>query len=83
MEALEEGAKVFLFGNIGPHAFEILTNGKARTYLTRKMTDEEALEKLNKNVLELLTEPIAKRSIMIQKPYSPYILQLRKPKNLD
>ena len=63
MEALEEGAKVFLVGNIGPHAFEIFTNCKARTYLTRKMTDEEALEKLNRNKLELLTEPTAKRSI--------------------
>ena len=65
-----------MVGNIGPHAFEISANVKARIYLTRKMTDEVALEKLNRNGLELLTEPTAKRSMHSHKDTKPYSLYI-------
>ena len=62
VEALDKGAEIFIVGNIGPHAFEILSNGNAKTYLARKMTAGEALDRLNNNELELLTGPTVKQS---------------------
>lgn len=52
-----------IVGNIGPHAFEIIKSFVTKMFLSRKMTVEEAIEKLLKNVLEELSEPTAKKRI--------------------
>lgn len=62
-DAIRNNVKVFIIGNIGPHAFEILSTGNVKTYLARKMTVEQALQKLGLNELELLTEPTVKKSM--------------------
>ena len=62
-ELLEKGVNVFIVGNIGPHAFEILNDNKAGIYLARKMTVQEAIQKLSDEKLERLKHPTVKRSI--------------------
>ena len=41
-ELINEGVSHFVIGNIGPHAFKVLKQGKAKIYLARKMTAQEA-----------------------------------------
>ncbi len=60
---LDRGVEVFIVGNIGPHAFEMINTPKSKVYLARKMSVSEAIEKLQKNNLEHLTEPTVKHSI--------------------
>jgi len=60
---IESGTEAFIVGNIGPHAFEILNSGNAKIFLARKMTAEQAVEALDNNELEELSEPTAKKSI--------------------
>lgn len=62
-DAITKGVEIFIVGNIGPHAFEILNGANVKIYLARKMTIEEALSKLENNELELLTEPTVKQSM--------------------
>ncbi len=62
-DAIHNNVKVFIVGNIGPHAFKILKEGNVKTYLARQMTVEEALQKLEINELEFLTEPTVKKSM--------------------
>jgi len=58
----ENGVKVFITGNIGPHAFELANSLNLQVAVARKMTAREALEKLQRGELEILTEPTLKRS---------------------
>ena len=60
---LDKGVKAFIVGNIGPHAFEIINTPKSKVYLARKMSGQEAVDKLLKGELQQLSEPTAKRSI--------------------
>ena len=62
-DAIKNNARVFIVGNIGPHAFDILNSGNSKIYLARKMTVEQALQKMGLNELELLTEPTVKKSM--------------------
>jgi predicted Fe-Mo cluster-binding NifX family protein len=62
-EYLDKGVRVFIVGNIGPHAFEILKSGGSKVYLARKMSAVEALTALNNNVLKELLEPTVKKSM--------------------
>ncbi|HET54770.1 MAG TPA: dinitrogenase iron-molybdenum cofactor biosynthesis protein [Ignavibacteria bacterium] len=61
-ELLEKGVEVFIVGNIGPHAFELLIDGGAELYLARKMTVQEAIDKYGSGELEKLTESTVKQS---------------------
>ncbi len=63
VDLMDEGVTHFIIGNIGPQAFEVLKNGKAKIYLARKYEAKEALEKLLDNTLEVLEQPTLKRSI--------------------
>ena len=63
VEVITKGVEVFIVGNIGPHAFGIINTPDTNIYLARKMTAEEALNKLANNELELLTEPTVKKSM--------------------
>ncbi|HMN48668.1 MAG TPA: NifB/NifX family molybdenum-iron cluster-binding protein [Ignavibacteriaceae bacterium] len=60
---LDKGVEVFIVGNIGPHAFEVINTPKSKVYLARKMSVQEAVDKFLKGELKQLTEPTAKRSI--------------------
>jgi predicted Fe-Mo cluster-binding NifX family protein len=60
---LDKGVKVFIVGNIGPQAFDIINTPKSKVYLARKMSVQEAIDKFQKRELQQLTEPTAKRSI--------------------
>jgi len=60
---LEKGVKVFIVGNIGPNAFEILKSAEGRIYLARKLTVVEAVELYSKGKLSELLEPTISRSI--------------------
>jgi len=63
IDAVKNGVETFIVGNIGPFAFNILNNGKTEIYLARKMSVNEAIEKLNNGELEFLTEPTLKKSL--------------------
>lgn len=62
-EIMQQAIDAVIVGNIGPHAFEIIKSLGARMFLARKMTVEEAIEKLLKDELEELLKPTAKKSI--------------------
>ncbi len=62
-EYLDKGVRVFVVGNIGPNAFEILKSGGGKIYLARKMSAFEAIETFRRNELKELLEPTAKKSI--------------------
>jgi len=60
---LNKRAEAFIVGNIGPQAFEVINTPKSKVYLARKMSAQEAVDKLVKGELKQLTEPTAKQSI--------------------
>ena len=60
---LDNGVEAFIVGNIGPHAFEIINTPKSKVFLARKMSGQEAVDKLLNDELQQLSEPTAKRSI--------------------
>ena len=60
---LDKGVEVFIVGNIGPYAFNIINTKVSKVYLARKMTSREAIEKVIKGELLQLSEPTVKRSI--------------------
>ncbi len=62
-QLIANGVTNFIVGNIGPHAFEILTEGKAKIFLARLMTAEDALVKFQNNELEQLTQSSLPKSI--------------------
>lgn len=59
----KNGVKVFITGNIGPHAFELANSLNRQVALARKMSAREALEKLQRGELKILTAPTLKRSV--------------------
>jgi len=63
LEFLNKGVEVFIVGNIGPHAFDMINTSKSKVYLARKMSVQESIEKFFKSELKQLTEPTAKQSI--------------------
>lgn len=62
-EYLDKGVRVFIVGNIGPNAFDILKSAGSKIYLARKMKVSQAIDTLNKNGLQELVEPTIKNSI--------------------
>ena len=60
---LQKGVEVFIVGNIGPHAFEIINTPKSKVYLARKMSVSESINKFTSGELEHLAEPTVKKSI--------------------
>ena len=62
-EFLDEGVEVFIVGNIGPHAFEIVNTSKSKIYLARNMSILESIDQFQKGELKELTEPTVKHSI--------------------
>jgi predicted Fe-Mo cluster-binding NifX family protein len=62
-ELIAKGVEAVIVGNIGPHAFESVNTPHSKVYLARKMSVNEAIEKLLKGELQQLNEPTAKKSI--------------------
>lgn len=58
----EQEAKVFVTGNIGPHAFQLIRSLQGQVALARLMPASEALDKLQRGELELLNAPTVKHS---------------------
>lgn len=58
-----QGVEVFITGNIGPHAFELTRSLKRQVALARQMSANEALDKLQKGELEILSAPTLKHSV--------------------
>lgn len=57
-----QGAEVFVTGNIGPHAFQLIRSLQGQVALARRMPAGEALDKLERGELELLSAPTVKHS---------------------
>ena len=62
-QMVEDGVKVFITGNIGPNAFELTHSLNLQVALARQMSAGEALERLQRGDLEILTGPTLKRSV--------------------
>ena len=60
---LDNGVEVFIVGNIGPHAFELINTPKSKVYLARKMSVQDAIDKFLNNELKQLSESTVKQSI--------------------
>ena len=58
-----QGVAVFITGNIGPHAFELIHSLDCRVALARRMSAGEALTRLQRGELEILSAPTLKRSV--------------------
>jgi predicted Fe-Mo cluster-binding NifX family protein len=58
-----QGAEVFVTGNIGPHAFKLIRSLNRQVALARNMSASEALDRLQRDELEVLSAPTLKRSI--------------------
>ena len=58
-----QGAEVFVTGNIGPHAFKLIRSLKRQVALARQMSAGQALDRLQRDELEILSAPTLKRSI--------------------
>lgn len=58
----EQGAEVFVTGNIGPHAFQLVRSLHRQVALARHMPAREALDKLQRGELEWLNAPTVKHS---------------------
>lgn len=56
-------AEVFVTGNIGPHAFKLIRSLDRQVALARNMPAGQALDKLQKEELEILSAPTLKHSI--------------------
>ncbi len=59
----KQGVKMFLTGNIGPHAFDIIKSLGLKVALARGISVFEALEKLHHDELQILDGPTLKRSV--------------------
>lgn len=57
-----QGAEVFVTGNIGPHAFQLIQSLQGQVALASRMPAGEALDKLERGELELLSAPTVKHS---------------------
>jgi predicted Fe-Mo cluster-binding NifX family protein len=60
---VRQGVDVFVTGNIGPNAFRLARSLKRPVVLARKMLASEALDKLQRNELEILSAPTLKHSV--------------------
>ncbi len=58
-----QGVELFITGNIGPHAFELIHSLDRRVALARGMSASEALARLQRGELEILSAPTLKRSV--------------------
>jgi predicted Fe-Mo cluster-binding NifX family protein len=58
-----QGVEIFITGNIGPHAFELIRSLDRRVALARRMSAGEALNRLQRGELEILSVPTLKRSV--------------------
>ena len=61
-QMVQQGAEVFITGNIGPHAFALVRSLERQVALARKMSAAVALEKYQKSELEILKAPTVKQS---------------------
>ena len=66
----KQGVKLFIAGNIGPHAYDLIRSMNLPVALARKMSAKEALIKLQQDELQLLTAPTLKYSVheQVRKP---------------
>ncbi len=63
IDLINNGAEVFIVGNIGPHAFELIKSFNKKIFLARKMTIENAIKSFLNGELTELFEPTVKKSI--------------------
>ncbi len=62
-QAAKAGVKVFITGNIGPQAYQLVESLNLQVALARKMSGKDALEKLRRGELKILAAPTLKHSI--------------------
>lgn len=63
VKLINKGVQVFLVGNIGPHAFEMIKSYNKKIFLARNMKIDEAIQRYLKGELKELSEPTVKKSI--------------------
>lgn len=62
-EMIGQGVEVFITGNIGPSAFKIVRSLHRQVALARHMSAGEALDRLSRGELEILSAPTLKHSV--------------------
>jgi len=61
-QMIQQGVDVFITGNIGPHAFELVKSLNRQVAVARKMSAAEALENFQDGELEILHASTVKQS---------------------
>ena len=61
-QMVQQGVDIFITGNIGPHAFELVKSLNRQVALARRMPAAAALERLQEAKLEILNAPTVKQS---------------------
>jgi predicted Fe-Mo cluster-binding NifX family protein len=61
-QMVQQGTDVFITGNIGAHAFELVKSLNRQVAVARNMSAAEALENLQDGELEILHAPTVKQS---------------------
>jgi predicted Fe-Mo cluster-binding NifX family protein len=64
LDFIDIGVRAFVVGNIGPHAFSVLKEHRdVKIYLARRMSIQEAFEKVISGELQELTNPTMANSV--------------------
>jgi len=63
IDLLNENVKIFLLGNTGPNAFDVLKEGGAKMYLARNLIARDAIDMYLNYELEELTKATLKKPI--------------------
>ncbi len=63
IDLLNENIKVFILGNTGPNAFNVLKDGGARMFLARNILATDAIDKYLNYELKELTKATLKKPI--------------------
>ena len=61
-QMIQQGADIFITGNIGPHAFELVKSLNRQVAVARNMSVADALKNLQDGELEILHAPTVKQS---------------------
>ena len=62
-QADADGVRVFITGNIGPHAYKLISSLNLQVALARNMSARKAIEKLKKGELKILDGPTVRHAV--------------------
>ncbi len=71
LQLAKDGVEVFITGNIGPHAYELIRSLNLSVALARRMSANEALSKLQLGQLKILDAPTLQHSVHEHAQHQP------------